>query len=99
MIAFLIILLLIAGIVIYKLNEKVEDDKVIKSNYSWKEKIRSNEGIIKYLESEQKNLLKNGTPAEVAKNREDIESYREEIRKLYGYIRTNEEYLKERGRI
>tara|TARA_Y100000815_G_C13205257_1_gene448354 strand:+ start:587 stop:886 length:300 start_codon:yes stop_codon:yes gene_type:complete len=99
MTGFLILLLIIAGVIIYKLNDRTEDDKVIRSNYSWKDKIRELRGIIEYLESKEDKLIENGKFDEIAKNKESIKSYREEITKLQGYIYNNEKYLKKKGRI
>lgn len=99
MTGFLIILLIIAGVIIYKLNDKTEDDKLISSNYSWKDEIRKLRGIIEYLESQEDKLMANGKLDEIARNKERIKSYRERISKLQGYIYNNEKYLKKKGRI
>jgi hypothetical protein len=99
MIVILIALLIIAGIIIYKLNDSAEDDKLIKSNYSWKERIHTLEDLIKYVDSEEEKEL---SEREIANgnrtNQERIKSYTEEIIKLKQYISNNEQYLKEKGK-
>lgn len=97
--ALLIFLLIIAGIIIYKLNDKVEDDKVIKSNYLWKDRIQTLEGIIEHLEKNEVELKENGMDKEINRNKERIENYKDEILKLSNSIYNNEKYLKGKGRI
>ncbi len=95
----LFFLLLIAGVIIYKLNDKVQDDKVIKSNFSWKEKINSLEKLIKFIESEEDELKKKGLEYSIKENQEDIKKYKNEILKLKEHIYNNELYLRDKGRI
>ena len=97
--ALLIFLLIIAGIIIYKLNDKVEDDKVIKSNYFWKDRIQTLEGIIEHLEKKEVELQENGKYKEINRYRDEIENYKDEILKLSNSIYNNEKYLKGKGRI
>lgn len=97
--ALILFLLLIAGIIIYYLNGKVEDDKLIKSNYIWKERIRSLEDLIEHLESKVDELRRKGMLEEINKNEEKIKAYSDEIKKLNTCICNNEKYLKEKGRI
>ena len=97
--ALLIFLLIIAGIIIYKLNDKVEDDKVIKSNYLWKDRIQTLEGIIEHLEKKEIELQENGKYKEINRYRDEIENYKDEILKLSNNIYNNEKYLKGKGRI
>ncbi|MQP53277.1 MULTISPECIES: hypothetical protein [unclassified Flavobacterium] len=95
----LFFLLIVAIIIIYKLNDKVEDDKVIKSNYSWKEEILSLKESIQNLESRENELLQKNMIDEISRNKEKIKEYRNKIIKLDTYIYNNEKYLKEKGRI
>lgn len=97
--ALLIFLLIIASIIIYKLNDKVEDDKVIKSNYLWKDRIQTLEGIIEHLEKKEVELQENGKYKEINRYRDEIENYKDEILKLSNSIYNNEKYLKGKGRI
>ncbi|NHM05458.1 hypothetical protein [Flavobacterium celericrescens] len=95
----LFFLLIVAIIIIYKLNDKVEDDKVIKSNYSWKEEILSLKESIQNLESRENELRQKNMIDEINRNKEKIKEYRNKIIKLDTYIYNNEKYLKEKGRI
>lgn len=99
MIYVLFFFLLIAGITIYKLNKKVEEDKLIKSNYSWKERIQTLKNLIKYVENQQEKKLSEREIANGVKTKEEqIKSYIEEITKLQDYISTNEQYLRKKNK-
>ena len=99
MTGILIFLLIVGGIIIYKLNDKVEDDKIIKSNYVWKEKIDKLKSIIKHIESKEEELEKKGMTQVIIANKKEIDSYKKEISKLRESIYKNEQYLKEKVRI
>ncbi len=99
MIGILIVLLVIAVVIIYKLNENVEDDKLIKSNYKWKERIETlNEAIEKLSNKEERELSEREIANGLQTNQEKVKSYTEEIIKLRQYISNNELYLKEKGK-
>lgn len=100
MIFTLIFLLIIAGVIIYKLNDNVNDDKLIKSNYSWKEEIQTLQRLIKNLENQEEKVLSERQIANGVKyNHQEIISYTERIIKLQQYISNNEQYLKEKGKL
>jgi uncharacterized protein YaaR (DUF327 family) len=94
----LIFLLVIAGIIIYKLNDNADDDKIIKSNYMWKEKISKLKSLIEQIESKENELSQKGTIIDINSNKEDIKNYKEEIIRLQENIYRNEQYLKEKGK-
>jgi hypothetical protein len=97
MIYALFFFLLIAGITIYNLNETVKVDKIIKSNYSFKERIQTLEGLIEYTErQEEKELSEREIANGVKTKQEQIISFKEEIVRLHASISWNEKILREK---
>ena len=95
MVGFLIILLIIAGIIIYKTNEAKEDQSVLSSTLRYKEDLRNVRERIKFKRRKLKEL---DSPEDKERLELEILDLSEEEIQLMDTIETNTKYLEGKGK-
>jgi hypothetical protein len=94
---FLIIMLIIAVYIIYKLNQKDSDNKVINSNNKWRIQILKLKEEIISLELQKEKYLGKGEYDDVKRIQGYIEDNKNKIISNQNAIELNEKYLHSKG--